>query len=172
MAVPAGVSLNVEPQQEEVDEDGAKFVDIPKADLDKMNVGSLKSELARRGVKAKGKKAELKARLIDALARSVKALPEGMVKARGNVLGGFAETAYWSQLKPRVRQLANQSMHSLAQGHQQSLRMKQSKLLPSLTLASCLSVRILLALTNAMPQTGMAEERWMLLGSRSKNRLL
>ena len=101
MAVPAGVSLNVEPQQEEVDEDGAKFVDIPKADLDKMNVGSLKSELARRGVKAKGKKAELKARLIDALARSVKALPEGMVKARGNVLGDFAETAYWSQLKPR-----------------------------------------------------------------------
>jgi hypothetical protein len=101
VAVPAGVALNVEPQQEEVDEDGAKFVDIPKADLDKMNVGSLKSELARRGVKAKGKKAELKARLIDALARSVKALPEGMVKARGNVLGGFAETAYWSQLKPR-----------------------------------------------------------------------
>jgi hypothetical protein len=39
--------------------------------------------------------------LVDGLARSVKALPEGMVKARGNVLGGFSETAHWSQLKPR-----------------------------------------------------------------------
>jgi hypothetical protein len=58
-------------------------------------------ELARRGIKATGKKAEIKARLIDALARPVKALPEGMVKARGNVLGGFSETAYWSQLTPR-----------------------------------------------------------------------
>ena len=101
VALPPGVAMNIEPQGDEVDKDGAKFVDIPKAALDKMNVGALKAELARRGVNSKGKKVELKARLIDVLERSVKALPEGMVKARGNVLGGFAETAYWSQLKPR-----------------------------------------------------------------------
>ena len=75
VAFPAGVAMNIEPQQEEVDDDGAKFVDIPKADLDKLNVGALRAELARRGVNPKRKKAELKERLIDALARSLKALP-------------------------------------------------------------------------------------------------
>jgi hypothetical protein len=101
VAVPAGGTMNIEPEQEEVGEDGAKFVHIPTADLNKMNVASLKAELARRGVTTKGKTVKLKARLIDALARSVKALPAGMVKATGNILGGFAETAYWCQLKPR-----------------------------------------------------------------------
>jgi hypothetical protein len=110
LAYPPGVWMNFEATihqeeedegHEEVDDDNAMFVDIPKAELDKMTVATLKAELGRRGVTAKGKKAELKARLIDALARMVKALPEGMVKARGNVLGGFAATAYWSQLKPR-----------------------------------------------------------------------
>jgi hypothetical protein len=37
----------------------------------------------------------MQARLIDALARLAKALPEGMVKAPGNVLRGFAEMVYW-----------------------------------------------------------------------------
>mgnify|MGYP000518006952 CR=1 FL=1 len=60
--------MNIEPEQEEVDEDDAKFVHIPTADLNKMNVALLKAELARRGVTTKGKTAELKARLIDALA--------------------------------------------------------------------------------------------------------
>jgi FKBP-type peptidyl-prolyl cis-trans isomerase (trigger factor) len=91
----------VEPEPKEVDAAGAKFVNISKADLDKMNVASLKAELARRGVNAKEKKAKLKERLVDALERLVKDLPEGMVKAHGSILGGFAETAYWSQLKPR-----------------------------------------------------------------------
>jgi hypothetical protein len=108
VAFPPRVARNIEPRQEEqvhepeeVDKDGAKLVDIPKVDQDKMNVASLKAELARQVVNAKGWKAELKARLIDALERLVKALPEGMVKAHGNILGGFAETAYCSQLKPR-----------------------------------------------------------------------
>ena len=97
VAFPAGVAMNIEPQQE-IDEDGAKFVDNPKADLDKMNVGSLKAELARRSINAKGKKAELKERLVDGLARLVKALPEGMVKACGNVKGWLLQNSQFFTL--------------------------------------------------------------------------
>jgi hypothetical protein len=136
-----------------------------------MNVAySLKAELARQGVNAKGEKAGLKARLIDALERFVKALPEGMVKARGNILGGFAGTAYLSQLKPRMSPYVNPSTHSIGQGHQQQyLRTKQGKLLQNSTLVRHSWVVILVAPSAATSCIEMGRTRRMLLRSRSEN---
>jgi hypothetical protein len=107
--------------------ESANFVNIPILDVDNINVASLKAELARGiGVNAKGKKADYKVILIDALERLVKALPEGMVKAYRNILGCIGNLAYRSQLKPI-------STHSMEQGHQQYLCMNQSNLQQTLT---------------------------------------
>ena len=84
-------------------EQGGQVVDIPPAELAKLNVSELKQELAKRGQPVNGLKVLLLERLKAALQQRVPLLSQADQAARAtDDLKGFSPTAQWRLLQPIV----------------------------------------------------------------------
>ena len=88
--------------EQETQEFGGNFVDIPEDSLKEMKVAELKEELVKRGQSTQGLKAVLFEHLKEALAKHLPVLTGANQSARTNDdLKGFAATARWKPLVPQ-----------------------------------------------------------------------
>ena len=88
--------------EQETQEYGGNFVNIPEDSLKKMKVPELKEELAKRGQSTQGLKAVLLEHLKEALGKHLPVLTGANQSAHTNDdLKGFAATAQWKPLVPQ-----------------------------------------------------------------------